>query len=113
MLNLGAYQLLLVVRQDGHPACKNLSGGVLALLSVWGDADLHMAQLTPLLLSISCSSKYRLVLPFWYRLTGVVMDKGPLNGCSSSVVTFTVIINCSNNCFCVCDIDMTADASHS
>jgi len=26
---------LLVVRQEGHPACKKLSGGVLAWLSVW------------------------------------------------------------------------------
>jgi len=25
-----------------------------------------------------------LVLPFWYRLTRVVPDKGPLNGCSTS-----------------------------
>ena len=25
--------------------------------------------------------KSRLVLPFWYRLTQVVLDKGPLNGC--------------------------------
>jgi len=27
--------LLLVGRQEGHPACKKLSGGVLAWLSVW------------------------------------------------------------------------------
>jgi len=26
---------LLVGRQEGHPACKKRSGGVLALLSVW------------------------------------------------------------------------------
>ena len=26
---------LLVGRQEGHPACKNLSGGVLVWLSVW------------------------------------------------------------------------------
>jgi len=26
----------------------------------------------------------RLVLPFWYRLTWVVPEKGPLNECSSS-----------------------------
>jgi len=26
---------LLVERQEGHPACKKLSGGVLAWLSVW------------------------------------------------------------------------------
>jgi len=28
---------LLVGRQEGHPACKKLSGGVLAWLSVWSD----------------------------------------------------------------------------
>jgi len=27
---------LLVEQQEGHPACKKLSGGVLAWLSVWG-----------------------------------------------------------------------------
>jgi len=27
------------------------------------------------------SVKSRLVLPFWYRLTWVVLEKGPLNGC--------------------------------
>jgi len=44
-------------------------------------ADLHVAQLMPLPLTISCSNKSRLVLLFWYRLTQVVPDKGPLNGC--------------------------------
>ena len=52
---------------------------MLAWLSVW-DADLHMAQQMPLPLTISCSSKSRLVLPswflpFWYRLTRVVRTK--------------------------------------
>jgi len=28
---------LLVERQEGHPACKKLSGGVLAWLSVWSE----------------------------------------------------------------------------
>jgi len=28
---------LLVGRQEGHPACKNLSGGVLAWLFVWSE----------------------------------------------------------------------------
>ena len=36
---------------------------------------LHMAQLMSLPLTVSCSSKSRLVLPFWYRLTQVVLDK--------------------------------------
>jgi len=29
---------LLVGRQEGHPACKKLSGEVLAWLSVWSEA---------------------------------------------------------------------------
>ena len=35
----------------------------------------------PLPLTALASVKSRLVLPFWYRLTQVVLDKGPLNGC--------------------------------
>ena len=30
---------LLVGRQEGHPACKKLSGEVLAWLSVWGEVQ--------------------------------------------------------------------------
>jgi len=36
-------------------------------------ADLHMAQLIPLSLA---SVKSRLILPFWYRLTWEVPEKG-------------------------------------
>jgi len=48
----------------------------------------------PLPLTVSC---FRLVLPFWYRLTWVVPEKGPLNMCSSSKITqiFTTIHCCS------------------
>jgi len=30
---------LLVGRQEGHPACKKLGGGVLAWLSVWSEVQ--------------------------------------------------------------------------
>ena len=40
-----------------------------------------MAQLMPLPLTVSCFSKIQIGLPFWYRLTQVVPDKGPLNVC--------------------------------
>jgi len=43
-------------------------------------ADLHLAQLMPLPLTVSCFSKIQMVLPFWYWLTRVVPDKRPLNG---------------------------------
>jgi len=37
---------LLVGRQEGHPACKKLSGGVLALLSVWSEVQTDPADAT-------------------------------------------------------------------
>jgi len=55
---------LLVGRQEGRPACKKQSGGVLVWLSVWSKLDLHMAQLMPLPLSVSCFSKIQLGFTF-------------------------------------------------
>ena len=75
--------MLLVGRQEGHPACKQLHGGVLARLSVWSEVQTciwsscchcHSLSLAPV--------KSRLVLPFWYRLNQVVLENKPLNGCS-------------------------------
>jgi len=52
------------------------------------DADcLHMVQLMPLpsqTPSSLASFKSILVLPFWYLLAQVVLEKRPSNGCSSS-----------------------------
>jgi len=74
--------MLLVGRQEGHPACKKLSGGVLAWLSVWSEVQTCVWPSWWHGHSLSIASvKSRLVLPFWYRLTRVVLDKGPLNGC--------------------------------
>ena len=76
---------LLVGQQEGHPACKKQSGGVLAWLSVWSEMQTciwpswchcHSLSLDPV--------KSRLIFPFWYRLTQVVLEKRPLNGCSNS-----------------------------
>ena len=74
---------LLVWRQEGHTACKNnLSSEVLAWLSVWSEVQTciwpswchcHSLSLAPV--------KSRLVLTFWYWLTRVFPEKGPLNGC--------------------------------
>jgi len=33
---------LLVGWQEGHPACKNLSGGMLAWLSVWNEVQTYI-----------------------------------------------------------------------
>ena len=50
---------LLVGRQEEHPACKKLSGGVLDR-----GADLHMAQPVPLPLTVSCFSKIQIGFTF-------------------------------------------------
>ena len=58
--------MLLVRQQERHPACRKLSDGC------WRDylsgVEFHMAQLMPLPLTISFSSKSRLILPFGRRL---------------------------------------------
>ena len=68
--------------RKGIRPVKKLSGEVLAWLSVWSEVQTcispswchcHSLSLAPV--------KSRLVLPFWYRLTRVDTDKGPLNGC--------------------------------
>jgi len=74
--------MLLVGQQEGHPACKKLEWwGVGMVICLEQGADLHTAQLMPLPLTVSSFCKSRLVFPFWYRLTQVVPDKGPLKGC--------------------------------
>jgi len=61
-------------------------------------ADLHMAQLMPLPLTVSCFSKIQIGLPFWHWLTRVVLDKGPLNGGVCVFVFVHVRVR-----VCVCD----------
>ena len=67
-----------VGRQEGHPACKKLSGDVLA----WNEVQTCIRPSWCHCHSLSLASvKSRLVLPFWYWLTRVVLEKGPLNVC--------------------------------
>jgi len=79
---------LSVGRLEEHPA--KLSDDVLVWLSVWSEVQLVciiMVQLMPFhpkAPSSLASFKSRLVLPFWYRLTQVVLENRPLNGCSSN-----------------------------
>jgi len=54
--------MLLVRQQEGHPACKKLSGGMVICLE--RDAELHMAQLMPLPLTVSCFSKIQIGFTF-------------------------------------------------
>ena len=57
--------MLLVGRQEGHPACKKQSGGGTGVvICLERGADLHIAQLMPLPLTVSCSSKIQIGFTF-------------------------------------------------
>jgi len=86
----------LVGRQEEHLACKKLSGGVLAWLSLERGADLHMAQMMPLPITLSCFNKSQVGFTFlipahlsspgqravkWlFVVVVVVVDKSQLTG---------------------------------
>ena len=56
---------LLVGRQEGHPACKKLEWwGTGMVICLERDAGLHMAQLMPLPLTVSCFSKIQIGFTF-------------------------------------------------
>ena len=71
---------LLVGQQEGHLACKKLSGEVLAWLSVWSEVQTCiMAQLMPL--TVSWFSKIQIGFTFLVPAHQVVPERGPLNVC--------------------------------
>jgi len=73
---------LLVGRQVGHPASKKTEWwGAGVVICLERGADLHMARLIPLPLTVSCLSEIQIGLPFWYRFTWVVPEKGWINEC--------------------------------
>jgi len=77
-------------------ASPHLSGGVLAWLSVWSEVQTCIWPRGFHCHSLSLASvKSSLVLPFWYRFTWVVPDKGPLNARARARACVCV-------CVCVC-----------
>jgi len=88
---------LLVGRQEGHPACKKTEwwdAGVVTCLEL--GADLHLAQMMQLPLTVSCFSKIQIGSTFWYRLNWVVPEKRAVKW----------ICVCVCVCVCVCTYNM-------
>ena len=57
--------MLLVARQEGHLACKKTEQwGAGVVFCLEQDADLHMAQLMPVPLTVSCFSKIQIGFTF-------------------------------------------------
>jgi len=88
---------LLVGWHGGHTAWKTewwCAGEVICLER---GADLHMAQLMPLLLTVSCFSRVQIGLPFWYRRNPVVPEKWPLNGCVRVLLVWRLFFEVSQS----------------
>ena len=107
--------MLLVGQQERHLASKKLSGGVLTadVVICLELGELVQACIWPSWchchwLSLA-SVKSRLGLPFWYRFTRVVPEKGPLNVCvcvyAIAITTVTDHLNDAGSAIirvCVC-----------
>ena len=126
LLNFIAFSALtlLVGQQEGHPACKKTEWwGTGMVICLERGTDLHMAQRMPMPLTVSCFSKIQIgfsfLVPahlgsprqravkrvcvcvcvcFWYRLTWVVPDKGPLNGCVCACLLNLMFLCKSTRC---------------
>jgi len=92
---------LLVGRQEGHPACKKLSGGGAGVvICLERGADLHMAQLMPLPLTVSCFSKIQIGFTFLVPAHLGSHGKEPLNArtrtkSKTAKLRFTFVLECS------------------
>ena len=86
--------------------------GVVICLERGADC-LHMVQLMPLCPktpSSLASFKSRLVLPFWYLLTPVVLENRPLNGCNSSSPGSTCCCFRSTSLHCSEEVLLSAES---
>ena len=64
LLECGSALTLLAARQEGHPACKKQWWGAGMVICLERGTDLHMDQLMPLPLTVSCSSKIQIGFTF-------------------------------------------------
>jgi len=74
--------MLLVGQQEGHPACKKTEWwGAGMVICLMRGANLHMAQLMPLPLTVSCVTKIQIGLTFLVPAHLGSPGKEPLNKC--------------------------------
>ena len=80
---------MLVGRQEGHPACQKLSGGMLSLDQ---GADLHMAH------DATATHYLAPVNPDWFHLSGFTFlvpgSPGKSPGGRKMVVVVVVVVTC-------------------
>jgi len=99
MFNICAFSALtlLVGRQEGHPACKKQWWGAGVVICLEQGADLHIAQLMPLPLTVSCFSNIQIGFTF--------LVQAHLGSPGKRAVKRV----CVNICVCVINMAKTAD----
>ena len=107
--------MLLVGQQEGHPACKKTEwwGGGMVICLEWG-TDMHMAQLMPLPLTVSCFSKILIGFTFLGPAHPVSPGQRPVKRVCVSVYKYSYLLtvgvkhwklvhtHTSTVCVCVC-----------
>jgi len=77
--------------RKGIRPVKNEWWGVGMVVCLERGADLHMAQLMPLPLTDSCSSKIQIGFAFLVPAYPALLEKRPLNGCSVLIAAGSVV----------------------
>ena len=91
---------LLVGRQEGHLACKkNEWWGAGVVICLEQAADLHIAQLMPLPLTVSCFSEIQTGFTFLVPAYPGNPGQRPLNGCVGVIVCNRACLN-TTHLFC-------------
>jgi len=89
---------LLVGRQEGQPACKKTEWwGAGVVICRERDADLHMAQLMPLPLTVSCISKIQIGFTFLVPAHPGSPGQRPLNGCACVIYLADFVVYTMSN----------------
>ena len=84
--------MLLVGQQEGHPACKKLEWwGAGVVICLERGADLHVAQLMPLPLTVSCFRNIQIGFTFLVLAHLGSSAKGLLNGCLCACVCAVIM----------------------
>ena len=108
--------MLLVGRQEGHPACKKREWwGAGVVICLEQGADLHMAQLVPLPLTVCCFTKIQIGFTFLVpvhvgspgkRASYVCAKLSGIHLLLTEVLCGEVLLLCLCVCLSVCVLDV-------
>jgi len=102
LLDIILFAHLLVGWQEGHPACKKLSSGLLAWLSVWSEMQTFI-WLMPLPLTVSCFSKIQIGFTFLVPAHLGSPGKRAVKRVCACAHFWSRCSSAISSCFCECE----------